>query len=43
MALDDVNYKSDLLPDYRLDMHWNDSEVSCYVVGGFIYLGIFIL
>lgn len=28
MALDDVNSRSDLLPGYKLKLHWNDSEVS---------------
>ena len=27
MALEDVNKRMDLLPGYRLKLHWNDSEV----------------
>ncbi len=27
MALDDVNSRMDLLPGYKLKLHWNDSEV----------------
>lgn len=27
MALEDVNSKADLLPGYKLKLHWNDSEV----------------
>jgi len=27
MALEDVNNNKDLLPGYKLHMHWNDSEV----------------
>ena len=28
MALEDVNSRLDLLPGYKLKLHWNDSEVS---------------
>lgn len=28
MALEDVNSRSDLLPGYKLKLHWNDSEAS---------------
>ena len=28
MALEDVNRRMDLLPGYKLKLHWNDSEVS---------------
>ena len=27
MALEDVNNRMDLLPGYKLKLHWNDSEV----------------
>lgn len=27
LALDDVNKRKDLLPGFRLQLHWNDSEV----------------
>lgn len=30
MALEDVNSRSDLLPGYKLKLHWNDSEVCIY-------------
>lgn len=30
MALEDVNSRSDILPDYRLSMDYNDSQVRKY-------------
>lgn len=33
LALDDVNARSDLLPGYELQLHWNDSEVNIIQFG----------
>ena len=31
MALEDVNARPDVLPGYRLDMVWNDTEVGTHI------------
>lgn len=41
LALEDVNNKQDLLPDFQLTLHSNDSEVGWEKSINFIHLKLF--